>query len=95
MQKIIIDEYKLNETLNEGGVISFVSDTVWGLGCLPENEKAVNKIYEIKGRDREKPLILMSNEIQYLLPLDCLLTVYNSVPLARFHTLTQFYYYCY
>ncbi len=65
--KNISDEKLLNEVLNKGGVIAFVTDTVWGLGCLPDNEMAVAKIYDIKGRDRSKPLILMSNELEYLL----------------------------
>lgn len=55
------------EVLNNGGVITYVTDTVWGLGCLPTNEKAVKKIYEIKKREAQKPLILMSNEIYHLL----------------------------
>ncbi len=59
---------ELNNKLKNGGVIAFVTDTVWGLGCLPDNEKGVERIYEIKGRDRSKPLILMSNDTKYLLP---------------------------
>jgi L-threonylcarbamoyladenylate synthase len=59
---------KLNELLKRGGVIAFVTDTVWGLGCLPESEKGVDKIYEIKGRDRSKPLILMSDSTDNLYP---------------------------
>lgn len=58
----------LNNTLKNGGVIAFVTDTVWGLGCLPTSKNGVDKIYEIKGRDRSKPLILMSNKKDYLLP---------------------------
>lgn len=57
---------KINEILKSGGVIAFVTDTVWGLGCLPNNEKAVKKIYEIKHRDGNKPLILMSDEVYHL-----------------------------
>lgn len=53
--------------LKNGGVIAYVTDTVWGLGCLPDNEKAVKKIYEIKKREPQKPLILMSNEVYNLL----------------------------
>lgn len=53
--------------LSDGGVIAYVTDTVWGLGCLPDNEKAVKKIYEIKKREAQKPLILMSNEVYNLL----------------------------
>ena len=51
---------KINQILNNDGVIAFVTDTVWGLGCLPTSEKAVQKIYEIKHREAKKPLILMS-----------------------------------
>ena len=59
---------ELNKTLKAGGVIAFVTDTVWGLGCLPESKEGVDRIYEIKGRDRSKPLILMSDSIEKLTP---------------------------
>lgn len=58
---------KIINVLTNGGVIAYVTDTVWGLGCLPNNESAVKKIYEIKKREAQKPLILMSNEIYPLL----------------------------
>lgn len=58
---------EVNKILKNGGVIAFVTDTVWGLGCLPNNEKAVQRIYEIKHRDGKKPLILMSDEFYNLL----------------------------
>lgn len=66
--KTILDVNLINKTLNNGGVIAFVTDTVWGLGCLPNNKEAVEKIYEIKGRDKSKPLILMSNKEAHLIP---------------------------
>ena len=55
-----MDYSKINEILKNDGVIAFVTDTVWGLGCLPNSEKAVKKIYDIKHREAKKPLILMS-----------------------------------
>lgn len=58
---------EIKNILENGGVIAYVTDTVWGLGCLPNNEKAVKKIYEIKKREAQKPLILMSNEVYHLL----------------------------
>lgn len=58
----------LNNKLKQGAVIAFVTDTVWGLGCLPSSKEGVDKIYEIKGRDRSKPLILMSDKVEKLLP---------------------------
>lgn len=69
---------KLNEKLANGGVVSFVTDTVWGVGCLPSNEKGVENIYELKNRDRSKPLILMSDSVENLLPY-----VKNISPVAK------------
>ena len=49
MKKIIFDDInfvkELNGKLHKGGVISFVTDTVWGVGCLPDNEKGVENIW--------------------------------------------------
>ena len=64
---IIENIEEIKKTLENDGVIAFVTDTVWGLGCLPTSEKAVKKIYEIKKREAQKPLILMSNETYHLL----------------------------
>ncbi len=62
----MIDSKKIKEILENDGVIAFVTDTVWGVGCLPTSKKAVERIYEIKHRDSKKPLILMSNGIEPL-----------------------------
>lgn len=61
-----MDTQKIKNILENDGVIAFVTDTVWGLGCLPTSKKAVERIYEIKHRDSKKPLILMSNDIEPL-----------------------------
>lgn len=45
-----------SERLLNGDVIVFPTETVYGLGALLNDEKAINKIYEIKDRKREKPL---------------------------------------
>ena len=60
------EKEQIIKVLENGGVITYVTDTVWGLGGLPFNEKAVKKIYEIKKREAQKPLILMSNEVYNL-----------------------------
>ncbi|MDO5437323.1 MAG: Sua5/YciO/YrdC/YwlC family protein, partial [bacterium] len=49
-------------------ILGFETDTVWGMGCHPLNDKAVEKIYEFKSRDKSKPLILMSSDIKNILP---------------------------
>ncbi len=61
------EQKKIKHILENDGVIAFVTDTVWGLGCLPESETAVKKIYDIKHRDIKKPLILMSHDIYPLI----------------------------
>ncbi|MCQ2512229.1 MAG: threonylcarbamoyl-AMP synthase [Lachnospiraceae bacterium] len=48
--------------LMDGGIVAFPTDTVYGLGAIYRDEKAVAKIFEAKGRDEGKPLsILVSN----------------------------------
>ncbi|MDO5305567.1 MAG: L-threonylcarbamoyladenylate synthase, partial [bacterium] len=54
--------------LQNGGIIAYVTDTVWGVGCLPNNKEGVDKIYELKHRDTSKPLILMSDKKENLFP---------------------------
>ena len=42
------------DTIKKGGTIVFPTDTVYGIGCDPYNEKAVKLVYKIKKRDPEK-----------------------------------------
>ena len=63
---MIKDIEKIKQILENDGVIACVTDTVWGLACLPNSEKAVKRIYEIKKREAKKPLILMSDEFYNL-----------------------------
>ncbi len=59
MQKDIKEALKV---LREGGVILYPTDTIWGLGCDACNEKAVQKIYDIKKRaDSKSMLCLVDN----------------------------------
>ncbi|MGE0201200.1 MAG: L-threonylcarbamoyladenylate synthase [Candidatus Melainabacteria bacterium] len=50
------------------GVIAFPTDTVWGLGCLITHPEAVERIYTLKGREENKPLILLGIEQQCFTP---------------------------
>ena len=44
--------------LKNGALIAFPTETVYGLGADAGNEKAVARIYEVKGRPQDHPLIL-------------------------------------
>lgn len=43
----------------EGGVIAFRTDTFYGLGADPFNASAVARIKELKGREENKPILLL------------------------------------
>lgn len=58
---------KLNEHLARGGVIAFPTDTVWGLGALP-NARGADALFEIKHRPHEKHLIIMSDTLEHISP---------------------------
>jgi len=55
------------DILNNGGVILYPTDTVWGIGCDPSNEIAIKKIYSIKKRSHTKPLIILIHNENLLL----------------------------
>lgn len=68
LQNFKTDIDKSIETLNNGGIILYPTDTVWGLGCDATNEKAVAKIYALKNRDEQKSMIVLvadENEIKH------------------------------
>jgi L-threonylcarbamoyladenylate synthase len=46
-------------TLQQGGVILYPTDTIWGLGCDALNEKAVEKVFALKQRPKEKSMIIL------------------------------------
>jgi tRNA threonylcarbamoyl adenosine modification protein (Sua5/YciO/YrdC/YwlC family) len=43
------------ESLKRGGIIAYPTDTYYGIGCDIMNKKAIEKIYQLKQRDRNKP----------------------------------------
>ena len=47
---------KAVEIINKGGIVIFPTDTVYGIGCDPYNQKAVLSLYKIKKREKTKPL---------------------------------------
>lgn len=49
-------------TIRQGGIIAYPTEAVFGLGCDPFDEKAVQKILRLKHRSVAKGLILISSE---------------------------------
>ena len=52
------------EIIENGGVIIFPTDTVYGIGCNPYDTNAVKKIYEIKSREKIKSLPVLASSIE-------------------------------
>ena len=51
-----------------GDVIAYPTEGVFGLGCNPNNEQAVAKLIDLKGRASEKGLIIIAASRQQLAP---------------------------
>jgi len=51
------------EILKSGAVIATPTDTVYGIACDAQNKSAIRRIYEIKGRDFNKPIAICVSTI--------------------------------
>ena len=45
--------------MQEGGIILYPTDTVWGIGCDATNDEAVRKIYRLKQREERKAMLCL------------------------------------
>jgi L-threonylcarbamoyladenylate synthase len=52
--------------LEKGGVISFPTETYYGLGVDPFNSKAVDRLFKLKKRDRKKPILVLVSDLEML-----------------------------
>jgi len=59
-----------------GGVIAYPTETFYGLGADATNEKAIQKIFAVKGRDFKNPISLIIGQTDDIYPL------VQDVPLA-------------
>ena len=54
------------QVLKKGGAIIAPTDTLYGILARAEDKKAVERIYKIKGRDENKPFIILITDIKDL-----------------------------
>lgn len=55
---------KCASIVKTGGVIVYPTDTVYGIGCDPFLDEAVERIFEIKGRNKANPFPILASNIQ-------------------------------
>ena len=53
------------EALRLGKTILYPTDTIWGLGCDARNAAAVERLYTIKGRDRNKSMLVLVQNLEF------------------------------
>ncbi len=57
---------KAAEILRDSGVIIYPTDTVYGLGCALSNKKGIERIYELKKRNKKKPLSFVCSDLKHI-----------------------------
>jgi L-threonylcarbamoyladenylate synthase len=57
------------EILAEGGIIAYPTETFYGLGADATNQKAIEKIFAVKGRDFKNPVSLIIGQTEDIYPL--------------------------
>lgn len=56
----------IREIIACGGVIAFRTDTFYGLGADPFNPSAVKKVKDLKGREENKPILVLISDVAQL-----------------------------
>jgi len=56
----------LTNQIKQGKIFIYPTDTIYGLGCDATNIQAVNKIKQIKQRDKDKPLSIIAPSINWI-----------------------------
>ncbi len=60
---------RLREHWQQGGILAYPTEGVWGLGCDPHNPEALQRLLALKGRDSAKGLILVAASLAQIQPL--------------------------
>ena len=55
---------KIVEVLQQGGVIGYPTDTIYGVGCDLSNPEAIRKIHRLKKSDGKKPLSFICSDLK-------------------------------
>ena len=62
--------HEIAEVLARGGIVVLPTDTVYGLHASANNQRAVNRVAEMKGRSADKPFIVIAASIDDVEALD-------------------------
>jgi len=51
------------DILNRGGVIAYPTDTTYGIGCSIFNKRGIDRIYQLKQREKKKPFSFICTDL--------------------------------
>jgi len=54
------------QTLKQGGIIIYPTDTYYGIGCDIMNKKAIEKIYQLRQRNKNKPFSFVCSNLTHI-----------------------------
>jgi L-threonylcarbamoyladenylate synthase len=57
---------KALKIVQDGGIILYPTDTIWGIGCEASNTEAVKKIFSLKQRNEAKSMIILLDTVNKL-----------------------------
>jgi L-threonylcarbamoyladenylate synthase len=53
----------------DGGIAVFPTDTLYGIGCSPDDEAAIARLYDLKGRPKDQPSAVMFFSMEAAVPV--------------------------
>ena len=64
MSKLIDKEVEKSfKIINDGGIILYPTETIWGIGCDATKTVSVEKLFNIKNRSMDKPMLSLVSDI--------------------------------
>lgn len=75
---------KAAKIIKKGGLVAFPTETVYGLGADYLNKKAIQKLYKVKKRPKNKPFTIHISNFDELLRLSCHISLFSKHLIKRF-----------
>lgn len=70
--------------IKKGGLVAFPTETVYGLGADYLNKKAIQRLYRVKKRPKDKPFTIHISNLAELVKLSCEIALFSKHLMERF-----------
>jgi L-threonylcarbamoyladenylate synthase len=72
------------EIIDKGGLVAFPTETVYGLAADYLNKKAMDRLYKVKKRPKEKPFTVHISDFDDLIKLACHMNIFSKSLIEKF-----------